>query len=211
MITIIQITLGLIATIILIGIVWRFSSNRLTIPCPSWLGWMVERDNPFTKTNRAKEIIKHLELKQGMIVLDAGCGPGRLTIPVSKEIGPNGTVVALDIQSGMLDRVKEKALKANLNNIQLLQEKIEDGILDQDKYDRALLVTVLGEIPNREIAMKEIFRVIKPGGILVVTEVIFDPHFQSKKTVLQLAKAAGFVLRKTIGNRLAFTMQFKKP
>ena len=211
MITIIQITLGLIATIILIGIVWRFSSNRLTIPCPSWLGWMVERDNPFTKTNRAKEIIKHLELKQGMIVLDAGCGPGRLTIPVSKEIGPNGTVVALDIQSGMLDRVKEKALKANLNNIQLLQEKIEDGKLDQDKYDRALLVTVLGEIPNREIAMKEIFRVIKPGGILVVTEVIFDPHFQSKKTVLQLAKAAGFVLRKTIGNRLAFTMQFKKP
>jgi len=41
-----------------------------------------------------------------------------------------------------------------------------------------VLVTVLGEVPDREAALREIFDALKPGGILSVTEIIFDPHFQ---------------------------------
>lgn len=55
-------------------LIWRLSSRRHSLPCPSWLGWMVEMDNPFTRTNRSGEIISHLGLTPGMAVLDAGCG-----------------------------------------------------------------------------------------------------------------------------------------
>jgi hypothetical protein len=54
---------------ILIFVLWRFGSRSHELPCPVWLRWMVELDNPFTKANRAKSIIEHLALEPGMNVL----------------------------------------------------------------------------------------------------------------------------------------------
>lgn len=200
----------LVFILICLGFTWRFLSNRQELPCPSWLGWLVEQDNPFTKTNQSAFIIKRLQLEAGMHVLDAGCGPGRLTIPIAKEIGPQGKVTALDIQSDMLERVKAKAKNSKLDNIDYLQSKIGDGNLQHCLYDRALLITVLGEIPKREEALKEIFYALKPGGILVITEIIFDPHFQKKSTVLSLINKVGFQEVDTIGGSLAYSMLLKK-
>lgn len=58
--------------------------------------------------------------------------------------------------------------------------------------------------------MKEIHAALKPGGILSVTEVIFDPHFQRRVTTLRLAQAAGFVEKNFFGKQLAYTMHFEK-
>jgi ubiquinone/menaquinone biosynthesis C-methylase UbiE len=202
---------GLIGLGLLVAGVWRLASRRQTLPCPAWLGWMVELDNPFTKTNRASVIIGHLGLQPGMTVLDAGCGPGRLAIPAAKGVGPRGEVVAIDVQPGMLARAREKARAANLDNIRFRRIEIGAGKLEHGKYDRALLVTVLGEIPDQETAVKEIFDALKPGGILSVTEVIFDPHFQTRGTVLKIASAAGFQEQAFFGNRIAFTLHLIKP
>jgi hypothetical protein len=79
--TIAYIILSAIGIIVLIFAVWHAGSRRFELPCPVWLRWMVEIDNPFTKTCWAQTIIEHLGLEPGMSVLDAGCGPGRLTIP----------------------------------------------------------------------------------------------------------------------------------
>jgi len=207
----IYILLSLVGLILLIAFVWRFTSRRYSLPCPSWLRWVVELDNPFTQTNRASVIIQHLDLQPGMKVLDVGCGPGRLTIPIAKQVGPQGEVTAVDIQAGMLRRVQEKADAAKLNNIRFLQAGAGEGKLESSQYERALLITVLGEIPNREGALKEIFGALKPGGILSVTEVIFDPHFQSRDTILQLASIVGFREMKFFGNRLAFTLNLERP
>ena len=195
----------------LVTVVWRFSSRRHSLPCPVWLRWMVELDNPFTKTNRAAFIVEHLNLEKGMYVLDAGCGPGRLTIPVAREVGSNGRVVAMDIQLGMLDRVTKKAAESNLNNIDFIHAGLGDNKLEADHFDRALLVTVLGEIPDRAAALKEIFNVLKPGGILSVTEVIFDPHFQRRSTVTAQAGAAGFREKAFFGNKVAYVLHLEKP
>jgi 2-polyprenyl-3-methyl-5-hydroxy-6-metoxy-1,4-benzoquinol methylase len=202
---------SLIALGLVLAFVWRFASRRYTLPCPVWLRWLVELDNPFTKTNRASAIIEHLELQPGMKVLDIGCGPGRLTIPIAIQVGPQGEVKAVDIQPGMLRRVKEKAQAANLKNIQFLQVGAEEGKLTRNRSDRVLQVAVLGEIPNRTAALKEIFEALKPGGILSVTEVIYDPHFQSRETVLRLAGTAGFREKNFFGNRFAFTLNLEKP
>ena len=176
-----------------------------------WLRWLVELDNPFTKTNRAAVIIEHLDLVPGMTVLDMGCGPGRLTVPVAEKVEKRGRVVAVDIQAGMLRRAEAKAKKAGLSNIRFVQAGAGEGKLERDSFDRALLVTVLGEIPDRDAAMKEIFDVLKPGGVLSITEIIFDPHFQRRSTVTQIAERIGFREKRFFGNAIAYTLHFEKP
>ena len=94
--SIVYILLGIIVIVVL-SLIWRLFSRGQELPCPSWLGWMVEMDNPFTKVNRAQTIVGLLGLAPGMKVLDAGCGPGRLTLPLAKTVGPQGEVLALDI------------------------------------------------------------------------------------------------------------------
>jgi SAM-dependent methyltransferase len=202
--------IGLIGLGVLIFVGWRLYSQRRTLPCPSWLGWMVEMDNPFTKVNRAQTIIEHLALDPGMKLLDAGCGPGRLTLPAAGAVGPAGEVLALDIQEGMLAQVREKVEEAGLENVVYLQAALGEGKLPADRFDRAMLVTVLGEIPDQVAALREIYGALKAGGILSVTEIIFDPHFQSRESVLRVAGEAGFEEKGFFGKKLAYTMHLGK-
>jgi cyclopropane fatty-acyl-phospholipid synthase-like methyltransferase len=211
MTTSVYICFGLVGFIVLAGFAWRFASRRYSLPCPVWLRWLVELDNPFSETNRSDVIVQHLDLQPGMNVLDIGCGPGRLTIPVAKQVGPQGQVVAIDLQPAMLRHAQERAQAANLNNIRFLQVGVGNGKLEVSLADRALLVTVLGEILNRETALREVFDALKPGGILSVTEIIFDPHFQSRDTVVRLAGTVGFREKEFFGNRIAFTLNLEKP
>lgn len=198
-------------SILLIMLGWRLSSQRYQLPCPSCLSWMVEMDNPFTKVNRAATIIEHLNLKSGMSVLDIGCGPGRVTIPAAQAVGPNGHVTALDLQQGMLDKVAAKLKKYGLKNTTLVQTAIGNGTSQlSGTYDRILLVTVIGEIPTQQKAFEEIKQLLNKDGILSVTELIFDPHFQRRTTIRNLAKAVGLKEVACYGSWYAYTMHLKR-
>ena len=72
------------------------------------------------------------------------------------------------------------------------------------------LCTVLGEIPDREAALRQCYTALKPGGSLSITEIFPDPHYQSRATVQQLAEAAGFRLQATHGPWYFFTANFIK-
>jgi len=188
---------------------WRYASRLKSIPCPTWLAWMVERDNPFSKINRAPAIIENSHILPGMAVLDAGCGPGRLTIPTAQAVGPQGKVVAMDIQAGMLEKVEKKA--KDLKNIEFLHAGLGENKLAANQFDRALLVTVIGEIPDQNSALEEIFNALKPNGILSITEIIFDPHYQSKDSILQAASSVGFQEKGGFEDWASFTLLLEKP
>lgn len=200
-----------VASIGLVAVAWRLASRRQSLPCPSWLRWLVELDNPFTKTNRAAFIIETLALSHDMTVLDAGCGPGRLTVPLAQSVGLAGSVVALDIQPKMLARAKTKTVAAGQENVVFVVAGLGDGVLSANYFDRAVLVTVLGEIPRPAVALAELFGALKSGGILAIVEVIFDPHFQSRSTATRLAVSAGFRERAFFGHSLAYVIHFEKP
>jgi len=209
--TVLTLVLLFIAVMALVAVVWRLASRRQNLPCPVWLRWLVELDNPFTRTNRARFIVDTLEITPGMEVLDAGCGPGRLTVPLVQSVGPTGRVVALDIQPGMLARTETKTEAGGYHNVQFITAALGEGKPGSNQFDRVVLVTVLGEIPNRTAVFGELFCCLKPGGILAVVEVTFAPHFQSRSAVTALAVASGFRERAFWGHRLAYVIHFEKP
>ncbi len=193
-----------------VGLVWRFAARRRSLPCPAWLGWLLE--NPYMDTVAGSSLlVERLDLAPGMRVLDVGCGPGRLALPVAERIGPEGEVVALDTSAEMLSRLEERRLARGLSNVRAVRAKIEEGPITRDYFDRALLVTVLGEIPDRDGALAAIYAALKPGGLLSVTEVLPDPHYQRLALVRHLAEAAGFSYQAVLGGGLAYTANFAKP
>ena len=172
---------------------------------------MLDSPHSGEMSERTQKTIRHLDLRPGLDVLDVGCGPGRLTIPIAHAVGPKGAVTAIDIQVGMLEEAGNRSRSANLTNIRFLQIGAGEGKLEHNQFDRAVMVTVLGEIPDRNAALEEIFLALKPGGFLVIEETIRDPHFQTRGTVRKLAAAAGFNEREFSGSRFSYTITLGKP
>jgi len=208
---VIEILILLLVLLLFSCIVWRLASRRIALPCPVWMRWLLDPSLGKGMSARTRRTIAWLDLKPGMQVLDAGCGPGRLSIPLAETVGSWGTVTAMDIQEGMLTIVRERAVKSNLTNISYILGGIGEVTLPENEYDRAVLITVLGEIPNRDTVLSSLFDAMKPGGILLVEETIRDPHFQSRGTVIQLAESAGFCVKMFYGNRFSYTMLLQKP
>lgn len=204
--------LGLALLLLLVGIAvgfvtWRILSRRRSLPCPAWLSWMV--DNPLSR-GRTNATLAQLELSPGLRVIDAGCGPGRLTIPIARAVAPHGHVLAVDIQPDMLRRAREKAAEASVSNIEFLNAALGGDRLPAATFDRAVLVTVLGEIPDREAALQELYASLKPGGFLLVNEVMGDPHYQTAGKVRTLAEKVGFLPGTVFGGPLAYSMKLAK-
>ena len=195
-----------LALIVGIGLVWRFAGW----PCPAWLVPLLE--NPyFEAVAGARTLIARAGIGPGMRVLDAGCGPGRLTVPASARVGPAGRIVGLDIQQGMLEKLAQRVAQQGLANVDLVLAGLGEGRLPDDAFDVALLVTVLGEIPDQPAALREIHRSLRPGGVLSITEVLPDPHYQRVSRVRTLAAEAGFRELSFFPGWLSYTVNVGKP
>lgn len=204
--------IGALILVCLALLLWRLASTRHNLPCPSWLAWLVEMDNPFAKAHKAGEIIKNLKLKQSIKILDVGCGPGRVSLPLAQAALPyNGSVTALDLQEGMIDKVRKKSYQYNLDNINFILGDINKISLD-DKYDIILMICVLGEIPKEEqkSSIKKLLSHLSSNGVISITETIFDPHFQSRKSINKLMNEIGFNEVHHTGNKLVYTAHFKE-
>lgn len=160
-------------------------------------------------------LIERVGVTEEMRVLDAGCGPGRVTIPLAHRVGPAGEVVALDIQQGMLDRVNANAARDHLTNVHTLLGALEQDAAAlrgyEEAFDRILLVTVLGEIPDQTGALHSLHCALKASGILSVTEMIIDPDYVSSERVRRLVEGAGFRFVQSYGSPIMLTTNFMKP
>jgi ubiquinone/menaquinone biosynthesis C-methylase UbiE len=145
-----------------------------------------------------------------MHVLDAGCGPGRITIPVAEFLRETGQVTAFDMQPGMLARLQQRLKERKLSNVAVIQGQFGEDLLGSSRYDRVFLVSVLGEIPDQEAALQEIHQALLPGGILSITEVLPDPHYQTQGVVSQLAESTGFQAALVKQGWRSYTMNLRK-
>ncbi|MFO0947387.1 MAG: class I SAM-dependent methyltransferase [Planctomycetota bacterium] len=194
---------------LLFNLAWRWGSRQRSLPCPTALAWML--DHPILqKLNGTQTTLERLRLKPGQRILEIGPGPGRLLIPTAKRVLPDGEVVGVDIQGGMLERLRRKAEREGIKNLTTILGDAAKEPLPPASFDTIFLCTVLGEIPDREGALKNCFQALKPGGLLSITEMAGDPHYQSRSKVRHLATEAGFLPQEVLGSWYFFTANFTK-
>ena len=99
------IALGLAAIYAVVYVSWRGASRKKSVPFPVSMAWMLE--SPWLqRLSGTNKILDRLGLRPGQRILEVGVGPGRLLIPAAKRIGPAGVAVGIDIQPGMIERVR---------------------------------------------------------------------------------------------------------
>jgi ubiquinone/menaquinone biosynthesis C-methylase UbiE len=152
-----------------------------------------------------------LALRPGMSVLDVGTGSGRLAVRLGRQVGPSGEVVGIDISEKALREAERRAERTRLTHVHFTRAAAGAGHLGDARFDRAVLVAVLGEIADPPAALADLFRALKPGGLLSVTEVPFDPHRRREDDIRRLTAAAGFVEQNIVRGPLAVSLIFRRP
>ncbi len=136
-----------------------------------------------------------------------GPGTGYYALEVAGWIAP-GHLDIFDLQQEMLDHTLLRAEQQDICNIVAMQGDARSLPFEDDTFDAAYLVTVLGEIPDQEAALLELARVVKPGGRVVVGELFGDPHWVSPGKLRARAERAGLRFEHRLGSPLGYFARF---
>jgi ubiquinone/menaquinone biosynthesis C-methylase UbiE len=204
------IVVAVVGAVLLFFLGWRWASRVWSLPCPTLLAWALD-NRLYERITGTQVTLQRMGLRPGQRVLEVGPGPGRLLIPAAQRVLPAGEVVGIDIQPGMVGRLKERARRAQVSNLTAILGDATQPVVAEASFDLAFLVTTLGEIPDRAAVLAQCFRALKPGGVLSITEMFPDPHYQPRPTVKRLAEQAGFRLQSLQGGWWLFTANFVKP
>ena len=177
------------------------------VPCPAEVSWLV--DNPIRR-RYVRPIHDRIGIHPGECVLEVGPGPGVFTVEAARRVGPEGKLIVVDIQPKMIAQVQARVREAGLTNVETHVASADDLPLGDDTVDRAFLITVLPEIPYQRHALDELNRVLKPGGLLSITEEFLDPDYAFPFETVQLVEAAGFSRERFYGNFWIYTLHFAK-
>ncbi len=157
-----------------------------------------------------KRFAARLALQPTDHVLEIGPGPGWFSPHVARAI-PQGRLVLFDIQREMLDLAAARLTAANLSNFECVEGDATRLPFPNASFDVAFLVTVLGEIPDPPQALREIARVLKPGGRLSITEQLGDPDHIRRADLIRMARAADLEPAGHTGSILLYTATFNSP
>jgi SAM-dependent methyltransferase len=185
-----------------VALYWRKNPSA----CPYGARTFLSMPRPIITTPRLLEI---LAPTAGERLLEVGPGTGYYTVDVAKELSPDGTLDAFDIQPRMLDRAMERAQREGLANV---VPKVGDARMlpyANDHFDGAFLVTVLGEIPMQDQALNELHRVVRHDGRIVVGELFGDPHMVGYSRLVDRAVRLGLQPDERVGGRLGYFARFR--
>ena len=131
-------------------------------------------------------------IKEGMTVLDFGCGSGFFTISAAEFVSSSGKVIAADLQDGMLNKVKEKIEGKEIEKRIILHKCNEDSIGIKEKVDFIIAFYVVHEVPDQKKFLKEVKSLLKPGGKLFIVEPKFKVSQKEFEKMINNAFKIGF-------------------
>lgn len=175
--------------------------------CPYGQRFWVEAPHPLITRNRLRTV---LEAESGERALEVGPGTGYYTLDVADWVSPGGQLDIFDLQQEMLDHTMRRAGERGRTNIAPTRGDAQALPYPNATFDAAFLTTVLGEIPDQDAALRELARVLKPGGRLVVGELFGDPHWVSPARLRRRAEAAGLTFNRRSGTPLGYFARFDR-
>jgi ubiquinone/menaquinone biosynthesis C-methylase UbiE len=172
---------------------WRKNPSA----CPYGQRFWVEAPHPIITRERLRSVLRP---EPGERLLEIGVGTGYYSLDLAEWVGPEGTLELFDLQREFLDHVMRGAGERGLLNLVPTQGDATDLPYEDASVDAVILTAVLGEIPDSAAALREIHRVLKPTGRLVVGELFGDPHFTTQSALKRQAGEAGLAWGSHSGN-----------
>ena len=162
--------------------------------------WLVRESRE--REEECSALLRELRLEPGQVICDMGCGNGFYALPIAKQVGPAGRVLAVDIQAEMLRMLTARAAEQEINNIQPILGTFWDPKLPKRSVDLVLMVDVYHEFSYPEAMLIKIRRSLKPTGVVALAEFrTEDPdvpikplHKMSKAQIMKEFPLNGFKL-----------------
>lgn len=126
--------------------------------------------------------------------MDIGCGPGFFSIEMARLVGNSGHVIAVDLQEGMLRKLKQKIVGTELEERITLHHCKEEGLGVTTPVDFVLLFYMVHEVDDQESFLSEIERVLRPDGRILMVEPPFHVSSRAFEETLKIANVAGLVV-----------------
>jgi ubiquinone/menaquinone biosynthesis C-methylase UbiE len=167
-------------------------------------------DNPIRKLFHKPHQMLAPYVREGMTVMDVGCGMGFFSIGMAKLIGDSGSVIALDLQSKMLDVTKKRAQRAGFENRITTHLCQSDAIGVKDTVDFILTFWMVHEVPDKTEFFRQLNSNLDPNGKLLIAEPkmhVGARHFQK---ILERAQTVGLKLAEQPSIRFSHSALFKK-
>lgn len=184
----------------------RLWNRQSPVPMPHFMRWILLVPRGPHSPRRLKAILKP---RRGERILEIGPGIGVHALPIATSLLPGGILDALDVQPEMLEDLRRRAARAGIENIVAKHGDACALPYSDHTFDAAYLITALGEIPDEAAALRELRRVLKPSGRLVIGEVFIDPDFVLLSTLKHQAANAGMVFERTAGPTFAYFALFR--
>ncbi|MBU5265414.1 demethylmenaquinone methyltransferase [Virgibacillus proomii] len=117
-----------------------------------------------------KDVMKRMDVQPGTIALDVCCGTGDWALVMAEETGPTGEVFGLDFSGNMLSVAEEKKQQANLDNVRFIEGNAMKLPFADNRFDYVTIGFGLRNVQDYMAVLKEMYRVVKPGGKVVCLE-----------------------------------------
>ncbi|SCY38164.1 methyltransferase domain-containing protein [Desulfoluna spongiiphila] len=180
--------------------------------CPFWVGYLLL--NPLRKKLQNPETLLTPYVKPGMTVGDIGSAMGFFSLPMADMVGPSGRVVCVDIQSKMLKKLKKRAAKAGVDAVMEYRVCSRTSLhleTPGQPYDFLLASAVVHEVPDAKALFEESFRVLKPGGRLLLSEPAGHVSQATFDHEVFVAEESGFHVIKALSERRTLGVVLEKP
>ena len=128
-----------------------------------------------------------------MTVLEVGCGPGFFTLDMAEMVGESGKIIAVDIQEGMLEKVKSKTTGTPLAHRIKIHKCNETSLGISEHVDFVLLFYMVHEVPDKPNFFSQLSSILKPNGQILVAEPPFHVSDKKFKQMQQQAKDQGLI------------------